>query len=244
MQINHMPKGKRVAVRRPRRVGLLEFLRGHWLRIPPMFPDHKYLPGLARQCPRERDLPSVRRPMSKPCLHRRVSELQPLASIRLASPQRALGITDVSHPLPVACEFHIPGRYSSQVGNEISGLGLIAQQFSPRLRTHYKQFFPISAQGWKIELQRPGRELHRLTHRFSPPIRSRAHHPDIARAVPRVLKEVIPAIRRPYSATLGRSSTPTWKQLMHFTTIRPRFPQGGVVVQHIDQGEAEPLFIR
>src|SRR6476661_4167122 len=141
--------------------------------------------------------------MSQPCLHRHVSELQALAAIHLAPPERALGITDISHPLPVARKLHIPGGNSSQVGNEISRLRLIAQQFSPRLRTHYKQFLSISAQDRKIELQRAGRELHRLTHRFPPPIRSRAYHPDIARAVPRVLKEVVPAVRRPDPATLG-----------------------------------------
>src|SRR5947209_11345732 len=152
MQVVHMSESECVAVRRPRRVGFLEFLRSHWPRIPSVLPDHEHLPRLARRCRRERDLRAVGRPMSQPCLHRSVSKLQALASIRLAPPQRALGITDVSHPLPVACELHIPGRNSPEIGNEIAGLRLVAQQFSPRLRTYDKQFLAISAQCRIVEL--------------------------------------------------------------------------------------------
>jgi hypothetical protein len=92
--------------------------------------------------------------MRKRCNHRRERQLDTLGAIKPASPRRAFRILNVRDPFLVPGKFHIPNGKPSQVGNELTGFCIIADQFTARLHADHKKFLAILARQNLAKLQR------------------------------------------------------------------------------------------
>src|SRR5262249_29255074 len=116
-------------------------------------------------------------------------------------------------------------RYSGQKGHERSGPRVVSHQFCSALFANNKKPLPILAGKRLTELQRTIRKLNRLPRRRSPPMACICHNPDVARAFPRALEEVILAVCRPASAAFGRRIVPARKDAVQSAPIDPRLPE-------------------
>src|SRR5260370_1146534 len=102
------------AVRRPGSVDLTNVFRQELVGRASLRGNQKNLPGLSELSGNVSDLGSVRRPNGKRCCRGWIRELQALAAIDAAAPQRIAGNDNISRPLAIAGEGHVTGGNTAE----------------------------------------------------------------------------------------------------------------------------------
>jgi hypothetical protein len=163
-------------------------------------------------------------------------KLHPLASIQSATPDQAVGISDVSCPLPIARKVDITRRNTSQKSDEISRFIVIGYQLSAPLFANSKLVLAVFGSHSGVG-DRSGRQLHRRGCSPFEKVVSLPHRPDVANVVLDVLKDVISSIRGPAPAALAWRVVPSGQYRAQFTTVYPNFPKRILIHTQIVNGK-------
>src|SRR5580704_8828984 len=118
-------------VRRPVRRGLASFFLQQWLwTAAGLRGNDENLPSLAGHSSCESDFVPTRGPSGSYRFKGRERQLQALASIPLATPKSALGISDVGNPVTISRKSQPHSRDSCQIWNELVRLVVVADELA------------------------------------------------------------------------------------------------------------------
>ena len=123
----------------PRRVVLfLVVFVHHFARRAPLARNRIDLGLLSRQKTIEHNLPAIGRPARQHGNEGRVSKLNSLAAVQLASPECALREPNISHPLTIFREADAVRGNPGKQWNELGGLRVVTNQLTARQRPHHE----------------------------------------------------------------------------------------------------------
>jgi len=140
----------------------------------------------------------------------RVSQLNLLAAVCLAGPERAVQNADVSDRLAVVREGNVLNRKASKEWNELFCRGIVVHELGALIIASDNQFLAVGRDSGKAELQGAEGQLNRRGCRFAKQTGRVRQDEDVAKTVAAkpALKKEIAAIGRPDTAALMRRRMP------------------------------------
>src|ERR1700680_2298253 len=93
----------------------------------------------------ESDLLAIGRPIGLRGPEGRIAELQSLAAVQFAGPDRPLGIAGIGHPLAIPRKADAVRRDSGKKWNELRRVCIVARQLSARQCPYQEQLLAVLA---------------------------------------------------------------------------------------------------